>query len=576
MSSAPSRAQVHENITRDGPLLARLSATMRRIPRTNRRLARLLLGAAALLLWAVTVPPAVAQAASCPDVGLVTSGDLTVPKADACVTFRVNGRGVRVDDPPFRSTERLQIRRGNSVVCETSFTSFSGEWTTFDCRFGPGTYTASRSSYTPGNPAGDLPWTMRLSPLGPSSCSGYQHPLVANGALKTYVGSRVDCYFTHASAGQELYTLVQTDGRSGAGRRIRRPDGSVLCSSTSRRPAFCVADTTGPLVIETWYRPTPANADERHPYRLYYASVTQTDLLTNCTAVSAPGAWAGRRLREDSVPSCFIVDVDEDGLAYERRDSVPSLRLLGPDLTDRCVGVLGPCRLDRGRYYVVIAGSFGHFKFGVHTPTHQPVATCSKANSIAIAFDDAPLFQTWDGAEHDCMRFYGKAGQWVSAALAWSGPGRPAKRIVHADGTQVCRSGGWAPLLCRLDRSGRHYLESWRQPALAPGEVASYRASMRIFTPANIHQSGCLLVTPRSISRRRARLTDNVECFALSGNGRSWKLSLKPGATTMRVMDIAGRAVCTNAATEACQRSGTAYLFVGGRASAYGFTLSAL
>ncbi len=110
------------------------------------------------------------------------------------------------------------------------------------------------------------------------------------------------------------------------------------------------------------------------------------------------------------------------------------------------------------------------------------------------------------------------------ASVAWTGDGRPAKRIVDAAGSQICRSGAWAPLLCQIPATGQYYLETWRQPGLLPDDQSPYRVSLRQlpepwYTAGGSEPERCDIATvpngQLSLAGSRAHITDHAACHRL-------------------------------------------------------------
>ncbi len=515
----------------------------------------------------------------CKDLGRVTTKSLSpvLPAGGvACWTLRVSGRGVIVTRAPY-SRPALSIVDGKRELCDGPDL---GDYTA-GCGLSPGTYRliAYFERWSSEPPA---PITFNVAP--PSSCPTvlpeWVFPTQGNDYLPgTYQGSAVDCFRFSGWAGHRFYTSVLTDGALGAGRRIRRPDGTILCTVTSRMPVGCTFDQDGVHTLETWYRPAPANG-ERHPYKLAL-QIPYFD--GECLEITAPGSWAGRRPKAGSAVDCREVNVGTDGMVLERVAGSPTISVIWASTgEDICAGVSVPCRIPAGTYRVLIGGTHGHWRFAVHTPDATTPSACTKATSVPTAFDDAPLTQTWVGAEHDCVRFHGTAGRYVSASLAWTGGGRPAKRLIAADGRQICRSGAWAPLFCKLPSTGTYYVESWRQPTASDAEPTTYRIDLKeIAFGVGGASAGCERVNANRalvVARHRAHITDQVACFALAnhdsqGYHQRWRLKTTPGNVSITVLDGVGRQICKNAATTTCQRSGFAFLIVSGRASDYSFTL---
>ncbi len=512
----------------------------------------------------------------CTDFGRVTTQTLglTLPASGvACWTIRVSGRGVILTRARF-GNPTPSIVDGTRQRCDSA-QIFNGA-----CGLMPGTYRLL-VHHDPWFDNSGTPITFTTAP--PSSCQTVFPPDVSTDGRHyltgTYEGNAVDCVRFVGYAGLTVYTSVITDGPLGAGRRIRRADGTILCTVTSRMPVGCRIDRTATYTLETWYRPAPSNG-ERHPYKL---ALQVPQLGANCPVVDAPGSWAGRRAKTGSAVDCRALHVGTGGMVLERVAGAPTISVsTWSSKRTICADVSVPCRLPAGDYAVIIGGKHGHWRFAVHTPDATTPSTCTKATSVPTAFDDAPLTQTWAGSEHDCVRFQGTAGHYVSASLAWTGSGRPAKRLIAADGRQICRSGAWAPLFCKLPTTGTYYLESWRQPALTDAPPTTYRIDLKDIRFAGVGPSiGCDQRNAEAgvvVEGRRANITDQVTCFEInnhvsSNHYRSWRLKTTPGSSAITVLDGAGRTICKNAATTTCTRSGAGYLIVSGRAGNYSFTL---
>lgn len=514
--------------------------------------------------------------ARCPDLGRVTNArvDGVISRFGwSCHAFEVRGNRGELVTVPERGFHQFHVTDSTGKRCEFTDILYPD---TAGCRLGPGKY-----QIVVYNARVSAPYTVAFAPLPPSSCAALDPPFTfptdvresggrafSPGYIQgTYRGATVDCYRFPVYAPTSIYTSVITDGALGAGRRIRRPDGSILCSTASKVPSVCRATAAGTYTVETWYRPT-ADADERHAYKLaLQLPGASTD---GCLDVSAPGAWAGRRKLTSEAVDCYAVRVTEVGTVFERKAGDPTIRIYDAQRNEQCVATDGPCALALGSYTVVVGGGYGHWRFAMHRPVDDQRTECSKATSVPVAFDDAPLVQTWTGSEHDCVRFQGTEGQWVSASVAWTGDGRPGKRIIAADGTQVCRSGAWAPLLCQLPATGRYYLESWRQPPLGDGQTTVYRVDLRDFAPWEACQH---VGAGGTLSGRRALITNHATCYRISLE-RTWHVSFAPGTPRMLMVDRVGRPICRSAATTPCRRSGLAYLFVTGRAGDYAFTVT--
>lgn len=543
----------------------------------------------------------------CRDLGRSPNVTVSVdaaPDLPTCFSFRVNSRGLHLRgnwEGLYFGLPLVWLSDGARLRCSSSKQPYAFSRHLLElCGLEEGSYSLT---VRPSDPHFGR-W-VSLAPPAPNSCSSAGRTTLSWGRWSgdpvaftgfedgTFNGPNIDCATVPAYAGDQLWVSVTTPGRQGAGRRIRRPDGTVLCSTTSLAPVPCIADVTGDHTVETWHRPTLA-AGER---RAYTIGVLRTETTArfdwDCERLTAPGAWTGRRVRTSEPPRCFELTVREEGQWLQRAAGDPDIVIYDRSGREICRLKGEDCTLPvAGNYRVYVTGRFGHWGFTVHRWTTPRPAGCSSEQAMPISYRDTPRTQTWVGTEHDCLRFFGVAGQMVSASIAWTGDGRPAKRIVAEDGSEVCRSGAWSPLLCRIPATGRYYLESWRLPPPEGSVTTTYRVSLRDYQisiwsgtgfgatagceKAWIYDPGA----PKTVSGRRDRVTDHPTCYLLDryfADGhrfRSWKLRLAPGATRMRVYDGAGRPICRDIAKKPCTYSGPGYLMVTGSAGDYAFTLS--
>ncbi len=153
-------------------------------------------------------------------------------------------------------------------------------------------------------------------------------------ARGTWKSSEVDCWRTDGSAGDVLQLGVMTEGRQGAGWRIRRADGSVLCESTTKSVGRCqVDDRSGSFEIETWRRPVPSGGGSEQPYSIWaqnsrYERENESELCPR----SAPGTYAGRRLHSAEPVRCYRIQVQQNGLVFDRKPGGPTIELRDPSV----------------------------------------------------------------------------------------------------------------------------------------------------------------------------------------------------------------------------------------------------
>ncbi|MBJ7472040.1 MAG: hypothetical protein JHD16_12095 [Solirubrobacteraceae bacterium] len=501
-----------------------------------------------------------------------------------CFSFRVGPRGMALDlRGDYRAS--LEVVDGSgSRLCR-----LESRYELRDCRIGPGRYTllvatdSAFSSVDSSFQATFRPFAKGLCeqvPAPPSAYVAYHDSSGWAGLNKgRFTKGRVECRKIEPSyAGSEWLFAVHADGPGRTGLRVRRPDGSTLCSSSARTPMLCRFDVAGSHTIETWYSPAPG--EDGSPA---YTLAVQPGFGSGywCTNVTAPGAWAGQRAHAGDPSRCYRAAIRQDGLVLERPVGAARVKVFNESTgAEVCTDPTQVCRLEnRANYTFHVTGEAGRWRVVIHAPTRTArPASCDTVATLHMAYDDAPLQRSWQGQQRDCVRFRGAAYDRVTAAVAWTGDARPAKRILRSDGTEVCRGGSWQPLLCTLDQSGIFYLESSGNQAGSSAVPTPYRVSVKRIALASYVavSNGC---TPhdrasgaQSTNVVRQHNTDLVSCNVIHDrryNVRNWTLRIRPGKTTVRVLDGYGEPICEasqSSAVTTCTVPTIAYVLISGSA----------
>ncbi|MBJ7473141.1 MAG: hypothetical protein JHD16_17680, partial [Solirubrobacteraceae bacterium] len=421
------------------------------------------------------------------------------------------------------------------------------------CVLKPGRYSMVAQDY--GSDAWGRPSELRFGfvPLGRRACAEITQVDWSSSVAGEFSASEVDCYLSPMLRAGEKYVLAgKTSVGAIVGRRIRRPDGSTLCSSTTTAALLCSVDADGLHTVETWPLAAPTG-NARRPYTL---SLQRVGHPAGCkAAVAAQDSWSGTRRRSGDPAACYVFGVPQEGLVFEQLAGTSRVRVFTAtnDTTQEvCVDRTAPCRLaNNTTHYAYAMGPAGRWHVSVENPANilRP-PTCKTSASGVFAHNDVPVRRVWNGSDRDCVRFYGTEGAWIAASIAWSGSALPGKRLLKADGTQVCRGGKWAPLLCRLPASGLYYLESWGNAGTSSDAHTPHHVSIRRFDLNSSGQpvEGCethyLWDKVKSFSGKRGRSSDNVRCHQVFHNYLPWVLRLTPGQTTMRVVDENGDVIC--------------------------------